>query len=78
MVSDLSARKGGGVFKKNCTGMLKVDFRISTISYLEKLDFVTHQYNKLPQKSPNSEKNGCFFGQIFQNTPNFVNWAHWV
>ena len=23
---------GGGVFKKNCTGMLKVEFRISTIS----------------------------------------------
>ena len=46
--------------------------------YLEKRDFVTHHYTNLSQKTPKLGQIGCFFGQIFQNTPNFANWADWV
>ncbi len=50
-----------------CTGMLKVDFRISTISIPRKVWFCDQSL--LLQKTPNLEQIGCFFGQIFQNAP---------
>ena len=46
--------------------------------YLEKRDFETHHFTNLSQKTPKLGQIGCFFGQIFQNTPNFANWADWV
>ena len=39
--------------------------------YLKKHDFVTHHYIKLPQKTPNLEQIGCFFGQIFPKYTQF-------
>ena len=39
---------------------------------------MTHLYTIFLQKAPNLEQIGCFFSLIFQNTPNFANWAHWV
>ena len=93
--------------------MLKLDFRISTISSLEKCDFVTHHYKQNCRKKHAIGTNWvlllllllllffffgfvfvflffvCFlfclfvcllllFCQIYQNAPNFANWAHWV
>ena len=52
--------------------MLKVDFRILTISIPQMRDFVTHHYTKLPQKTPDLEQIVCFFGLIFRNTLNFA------
>ena len=62
---------GGGFFKTFCTGMLKVDFRISTISIPQKAWFCDPSLYQF-------EQIGCFFGLISWNTPNFANWAHWV
>ena len=39
---------------------------------------MTHLYTIFLQKAPNLGHIGCFFSYIFQNTPNFANWAHWV
>ena len=60
----------GGGFKKFCTEMLKVDFRISTISIPQEAWFCDPSY-QIATKTPNLEQIGCFFSQIFQHTPNF-------
>ena len=70
-----------GWSSKNFVSRLKVDFRISTIFIPQNECFVTHHNTKLPQKrqkTANFDQIGCFFCLIFQNTPNFANWVHWV
>ena len=68
----------GGFFKKNRTGMLKVEFKISTISIPRKAWFCDPSLYHFSAKSTQSVANWVLFSWIFQNTPNFANWAHWV
>ena len=71
------AHCGGGGSNKNYTEILKVDFKIPAI-------FVTSKIVILwPITIPNCcakqfWTNWVLFCQIFQNAPNFANWAHWV
>ena len=69
---------GGGFLKKKCTGMLKVDFRILTISIPQKAWFRPISIPFFYKNAPNLGQIVCFFGKIFENTPNLANWAHWV
>ena len=46
-------------------------------------DYITNneiivQESKVTQRCPRHKVLWCFFGQIFQNTPNFANLVHWV
>ena len=68
----------GGSWKKKCTGMLKVDFRILTISIPQKAWFRPISIPFFYKNAPNLGQIVCFFGKISGNTPNFANWAHWV
>ena len=58
--------------------MLKDELKISTISIPRKAWFCDPSLYHFLQKAPNLGQIGCFFSYIFQNTPNFANWAHWV
>ncbi len=66
----------GRALQKFCMGMLKVDFRISTISLPRKVILWPITIPTWCKKTPNLENIGCFFGKIFQNAPNFANWAY--
>ena len=68
----------GGFFKKIRTGMLKVEFKISTISIPRKVWFCDPSVYHFSAKSTQDGAHWVLFSYIFQNTPNFANWAHWV